>query len=94
MTQNNPAAITLLGLGPGSIQDLTREALTQLERAASDNSPVYFRTIVHPTIEPLKTALPTLRINRLTDSMMSRKTGILYTSRSPQKYVPWQRNSL
>ncbi len=62
MTQNNPAAITLLGLGPGSIQDLTREALTQLERAASDNSPVYFRTIVHPTIEPLKTALPTLRI--------------------------------
>ncbi len=62
MTQNNPAAITLLGLGPGGIQDMTREALTQLEQAASDNFPVYFRTIIHPTVEPLKTALPALRI--------------------------------
>src|ERR1700693_6402944 len=62
MTQNNPAAITLLGLGPGSIQDMTREALTQLEQAASDNLPVYFRTIIHPTIEPLTTTLPALRI--------------------------------
>ncbi|MBV9710043.1 MAG: nucleoside triphosphate pyrophosphohydrolase [Ktedonobacteraceae bacterium] len=62
MTQNNPAALTLLGLGPGNFQDLTREALTLLEQAASDNSPVYFRTIIHPTVEPLKTALPALRI--------------------------------
>ncbi len=62
MTQKNPAAITLLGLGPGGIQDLTREALTQLEQAASHNSPVYFRTIIHPTVEPLQTALPALRI--------------------------------
>lgn len=62
MMQKNPAAITLLGLGPGNIQDLTREALTQLELAASSNSPVYFRTIIHPTVEPLKTALPALRI--------------------------------
>jgi tetrapyrrole methylase family protein / MazG family protein len=62
MTQNQPAAITLLGLGPGSIQDLTHEALAQLEQAASTNSPVYFRTIIHPTVEPLQTALPALRI--------------------------------
>src|SRR5437667_2245504 len=62
MTQNMPAAITLLGLGPGSIQDLTRAALAQLEQAASTNTPVYFRTIIHPTVEPLKTALPALRI--------------------------------
>lgn len=92
MTQNNPAAITLLGLGPGGIQDMTREALTQLEQAASDNFPVYFRTIIHPTVEPLKTALPALRINRLTDSMMSQKTGIHSTSRSPQRSVVWRRN--
>ncbi len=62
MTQDKPAAITLLGLGPGSIQDLTRTAFAQLEQAASTNTPVYFRTIIHPTVEPLKTALPALRI--------------------------------
>ena len=47
MTQKNPAAITLLGLGPGSIQDLTREALAQMELAASNNS---LSTFVQPSI--------------------------------------------
>ena len=62
MMQKNPAAITLLGLGPGSIQDLTQEALAQLSLAASNNSPVYFRTIIHPTVEQLRIALPALHI--------------------------------
>jgi len=62
MTQPTTAAITILGLGPGSMQDLTQEALAQLTRAASDKQTAYFRTLIHPTVEPLQAALPTLRI--------------------------------
>lgn len=62
MTQPTTAAITILGLGPGSMQDLTQEALAQLTQAASDKQTVYFRTLIHPTVEPLQAALPTLRI--------------------------------
>jgi tetrapyrrole methylase family protein/MazG family protein len=56
-------AITILGLGPGSWQDLTLQALTVLEEAASEQTPVCFRTLVHPTIEPLKASLPNLNIS-------------------------------
>jgi tetrapyrrole methylase family protein / MazG family protein len=62
MTHKIPEAITLLGLGPGSIQDLTQEAWSRLAQAASDKQTVYFRTLIHPTIEPLQAALPALRI--------------------------------
>jgi tetrapyrrole methylase family protein/MazG family protein len=62
MTQPTTAAITILGLGPGSMQDLTQDALAQLTRAASDKQIVYFRTLIHPTVEPLQATLPTLRI--------------------------------
>ncbi len=62
MMQKTTAAITILGLGPGSMQDLTREAQARLAQAASDNQTVYFRTLIHPTVEPLQATLPTLRI--------------------------------
>jgi tetrapyrrole methylase family protein/MazG family protein len=56
------AAITIIGLGPGSIKDLTFEAHNLLTQAAQNGQTVYFRTLVHPTVEPLKQLLPTLRI--------------------------------
>ena len=55
-------AITILGLGPGRYEDLTLEAHRLLERAAEDKSTVYFRTLVHPTVEPLRSAIPNLQI--------------------------------
>jgi tetrapyrrole methylase family protein / MazG family protein len=56
------AAITILGLGPGSFQDLTRQAYTLLQEAAEHTRTVYFRTLIHPTVEPLQKALPQLQI--------------------------------
>jgi tetrapyrrole methylase family protein/MazG family protein len=56
------AAITIIGLGPGSIKDLTLEAREMLAQAAHDQQTVYFRTIIHPTVEPLKQDLPNLQI--------------------------------
>ncbi len=55
-------AITILGLGPGSKHDLTLQAHTLLIQAAEDKTPVYFRTLVHPTIEPLQRDLPGLQV--------------------------------
>jgi tetrapyrrole methylase family protein/MazG family protein len=55
------AAITLLGLGPGSIDDLTLQAQTLLAQAGPEQ-PVYFRTAIHPTVEALKERLPGLHI--------------------------------
>jgi tetrapyrrole methylase family protein/MazG family protein len=55
-------AITILGLGPGCWDDLTLQARTLLERAASDNRTVFFRTLIHPIVEPLKKEIPNLRI--------------------------------
>jgi tetrapyrrole methylase family protein / MazG family protein len=55
-------AITILGLGPGHWDDLTLQARALLEQAASDNTIVYFRTLTHPTIEPLKREIPNLRM--------------------------------
>lgn len=56
------AAITILGLGPGSINDLTVQARNVLAQAAQEQHIVYFRTLIHPTVEPLRRALPDLRI--------------------------------
>jgi tetrapyrrole methylase family protein / MazG family protein len=55
-------AITILGLGPGRWDDLTLQARALLEQAASNNTMVYFRTLVHPTVEPLKQEIPNLHI--------------------------------
>ncbi|HYX50430.1 MAG TPA: SAM-dependent methyltransferase, partial [Ktedonobacteraceae bacterium] len=55
-------AISILGLGPGRWEDLTIQARAILEQAAADKNPVFFRTLIHPIIEPLKQAIPDLRI--------------------------------
>ena len=55
-------AITILGLGPGNWEDLTLQAQAVLEQAAKDRKTVFFRTLIHPIIEPLKQALPDLQI--------------------------------
>jgi tetrapyrrole methylase family protein/MazG family protein len=55
-------AITIIGLGPGSIKDLTFEVHNLLSQAAQHDQTVYFRTLIHPTVEPLKQLLPTLHI--------------------------------
>ncbi|GLV57738.1 hypothetical protein KDH_45740 [Dictyobacter sp. S3.2.2.5] len=62
MTETTASAITIVGLGPGSINDLTVEARRVLAQAAEHDQTVYFRTIIHPTVEPLKLDLPKLRI--------------------------------
>jgi tetrapyrrole methylase family protein/MazG family protein len=55
-----PAAITILGLGPGRWTDLTLQAHNVLSQAAKRT--VYFRTLIHPTVEPLRNALPDLHL--------------------------------
>src|SRR6266516_2211971 len=55
-------AITILGLGPGRWEELTLQARALLERAASDKKTVFFRTLIHPIIEPLKYEIPNLSI--------------------------------
>src|SRR6266496_883489 len=52
------ASITIVGLGPGQWSDLTLEAYRVLAQAAE--RAVYFRTLIHPTIERLKVELPGL----------------------------------
>src|SRR5689334_17928675 len=54
--------ITILGLGPGSISDLTLQAYNLLEQAAHDGQTVYFRTTIHPTVDALQQAIPHLQI--------------------------------
>ena len=61
-THTTRPAITILGLGPGDWDDLTMAARTVLAQAAQEQTPVYFRTLIHPTIEPLKTNFPDLHI--------------------------------
>nr|MBA2680100.1 MazG family protein [Ktedonobacteraceae bacterium] len=56
------AAITIVGLGPGSIDDLTLEASRVLTQAASAGQTIYFRTTIHPTVEVLKHDIPDVRI--------------------------------
>src|SRR5579883_3369780 len=60
-------AITILGLGPGNWDDLTIQARAVLASAAREKIPVYFRTLVHPTVEPLKGELPDLHIESFDD---------------------------
>ncbi len=62
MIQRTQAAITIIGLGPGGFADLTLQARTILAEAAQQQQTVYFRTLVHPTVEPIQQDLPTLRI--------------------------------
>ena len=57
-----PAAITILGLGPGEWNELTLQAYSLLSRAAQNQQTVYFRTFIHPTVEPLRSAVPGLRL--------------------------------
>src|SRR5215469_14038668 len=57
-----PAAITILGLGPGGWNDLTLQAYNLLSQAAQNQQTVYFRTFIHPTVEPLRRTLPGLRL--------------------------------
>ncbi len=54
-------AITIIGLGPGRWDDLTLAAQTCFAQAAQTGIPVYFRTYIHPTVEPLRQAFPNLR---------------------------------
>ena len=54
-------AITIIGLGPGRWDDLTLAAQACFAEAAQADTPVYFRTYIHPTVEPLRQAFPGLR---------------------------------
>lgn len=56
------AAITIIGLGPGRLADLTLQARSLFAQAAAEGQAVYFRTSIHPTVEPLKAELPSLRV--------------------------------
>lgn len=67
-TETTTATITILGLGPGSWHDLTIQARDTLAQAAQDGTHVYFRTLVHPTVEPLKAELPELHITSFDDA--------------------------
>src|SRR5256885_5209999 len=55
-------SITIVGLGPGQWSDPPLQAHTVITEAAADDKIVYFRTLIHPTVEPLKAEIPDLRI--------------------------------
>ena len=55
-------SITMLGLGPGRWADLTLEAHEALAQAARQQQPVYFRTLVHPTVDDIRRELPNLSL--------------------------------
>ncbi|OLB36438.1 MAG: hypothetical protein AUH05_13095 [Ktedonobacter sp. 13_2_20CM_53_11] len=55
------ASITIVGLGPGEWHDLTLQAYAVLARAAAEGQTVYFRTLIHPTVERLRTEITELR---------------------------------
>ncbi|HLX58494.1 MAG TPA: nucleoside triphosphate pyrophosphohydrolase [Ktedonobacteraceae bacterium] len=54
-------AINIIGLGPGRWDDLTLQARACFAQAAQEGTSVYFRTYIHPTVEPLRQAFPDLR---------------------------------
>jgi tetrapyrrole methylase family protein/MazG family protein len=54
--------ITILGLGPGPWELLTREAYEVLAKAVERGQPIYFRTLIHPIVEPLRQAFPGLAL--------------------------------
>ena len=53
-------SITILGLGPGQWDHLTLQARSILTQAATNNQTVHFRTLIHPTVEPLQREIPSL----------------------------------
>jgi len=55
-------AITIVGLGPGRWDDLTLQARDCFAQAARAGATVYFRTLIHPTVEPLRREFPDLHI--------------------------------
>ncbi len=55
-------AITIVGLGPGRWDNLTLQARDCFAQAAQAGATVYFRTFVHPTVEPLRREFPDLQI--------------------------------
>src|SRR5579872_2311997 len=55
-------SITIMGLGPGRWDDLTIQARAILVQAAANRQTVYFRTVIHPTVEPLQREIPDLHI--------------------------------
>ena len=55
------ASITIVGLGPGEWHDLTLQAYAVLARAAAAGQTVYFRTLIHPTVERLRAEITELR---------------------------------
>src|SRR5438552_9368323 len=55
-------SVTIVGLGPGQWSDLTLQAHTVLTEATADDKTVYFRTLIHPTLEPLQREIPSLRV--------------------------------
>lgn len=56
------STITIVGLGPGRWDDLTIQARDCFARAEQAGAAVYFRTLIHPTLEPLRAAFPELNI--------------------------------
>jgi len=57
------SSITIVGLGPGRWGDLTLQARAALARAAAENRTAYFRTLIHPTVGPLRREIPALHIS-------------------------------
>ena len=55
-------AIIIVGLGPGRWDDLTLQARDCFAQAAQTGATAYFRTLIHPTVAPLRQAFPGLRI--------------------------------
>jgi tetrapyrrole methylase family protein/MazG family protein len=72
-------AITIVGLGPGRWDDLTIQARDCFAQAERVGATVYFRTLIHPTLEPLRQAFPGLHIESF-DSYYeeSEEWGTLY----------------
>ncbi|HET8845500.1 MAG TPA: SAM-dependent methyltransferase, partial [Ktedonobacteraceae bacterium] len=60
-------AITILGLGPGNWNDLTLSARAVLAQAEQEGLPVYFRTLIHPTIKDVKENFPNLVLESFDD---------------------------
>ncbi|MDQ6661120.1 MAG: nucleoside triphosphate pyrophosphohydrolase [Chloroflexota bacterium] len=55
-------SITIVGLGPGQLSDLTVQAHTLFAEAAANGQTVYFRTLIHPMVGPLQEQMPSLHI--------------------------------
>ncbi len=56
------STITIVGLGPGSGEDLTLRARELFALASANGQTVHFRTFIHPTIDFLRQLLPDLQM--------------------------------